>query len=188
MPTRRQFVKRAGNEVVAIQLTLDTDGFTYRKWGDVQNCKPGDWLVQNNGEVYTVDRETFAHTYREESPGRYRKVSPVWAEQHRNRRDRCATKEGVTHYPAGAYLVSNDAEGTDTYAVAWPRPSKRCTSRSEPAAVTTAEDRVPQPHPVIARTTGAGPPTGPDRPPPPNRPSGCCPSSSTRWPAPACSG
>ena len=116
MPSRRQFVKRAGNEVVAIQLTLDTDGFTYRKWGDVQKCKPGDWLVQNNGEVYTVDRDTFAHTYREESPGRYRKVSPVWAEQV-EQSGFVSTKEGVTHYPPGAYLVSNDAEGTDTYAV-----------------------------------------------------------------------
>ena len=81
MSTRRQFVKRAGNEVVAIQLTLDTEGFSYRKWGGVQTCKPGDWIVQNNGEVYSVDRETFAHTYREQSPGRYLKVSPVWAER-----------------------------------------------------------------------------------------------------------
>ena len=116
MPTRRQFVKRAGTEVVAVQLALDTDGFTYRKWGDVQTCKPGDWIVQNNGEVYTVDRDTFAHTYREESPGRYRKVSPVWAEKT-DQAGSVRTKEGLTHYPAGAYLVSNDAEGTDTYAV-----------------------------------------------------------------------
>lgn len=116
MPARRQFVKRAGNEVVAVQLALDTDGFTYRKWGDVQTCKPGDWIVQNDGEVYTVDRDTFARTYREESPGRFRKVSPVWAERM-EQAGAVATKEGVTHYPAGAYLVSNDAEGTDTYAV-----------------------------------------------------------------------
>jgi hypothetical protein len=117
MSTRRQFVKRAGNEVVAIQLALDTDGFTYRKWGDLQTCKPGDWIVQNNGEVYSVDRETFAHTYRQQSPGLYRKVSPVWAE--RTETDGSVpTKEGVTHYRAGAYLVSNDAEGTDAYAVA----------------------------------------------------------------------
>jgi hypothetical protein len=116
MPTRRQFVKRAGTEVIAVQLALDTDGFTYRKWGDLQTCKPGDWIVQNDGEVYTVDRDTFAHTYREESPGRYRKVSPVWAEKT-DQAGWVGTKEGVTHYPAGAYLVSNDAEGTDTYAV-----------------------------------------------------------------------
>lgn len=116
MPTRRQFVKRAGNEVVAVQLALETDGFTYRKWGDLQTCKPGDWIVQNDGEVYTVDRDTFAHTYREESPGRFRKVSPVWAARM-EQAGSVATKEGVTHYPAGAYLVSNDAEGTDAYAV-----------------------------------------------------------------------
>jgi len=117
MPARRQFVKRAGNEVVAIQLTLDTSGFTYHKWGDSQTCKPGDWIVQYNGEVYSVDRETFAHTYREHSPGLYRKVSPVWAERM-EAAGSVTTKEGVTHYPAGAYLVSNDAEGTDAYAVA----------------------------------------------------------------------
>ena len=28
-----------------------------------------------------------------------------------------ATKEGVTHYKAGAYLVYNDPEGKDGYAV-----------------------------------------------------------------------
>lgn len=116
MSTRRQFVKRAGNEVVAIQLALDTEGFSYRKWGGVQTCKPGDWIVQNDGEVYSVDRETFAHTYREQSPGLYRKVSPVWAERT-DEAGSVATKEGVTHYPAGSYLVSNDAEGTDAYAV-----------------------------------------------------------------------
>jgi len=116
MSSRRQFVKRAGNEVVAIQLALDTEGFSYRKWGGVQTCKPGDWIVQNNGEVYSVDRETFAHTYREQSPGRYLKVSPVWAART-DEAGSVATKEGVTHYPAGSYLVSNDAEGTDAYAV-----------------------------------------------------------------------
>ena len=116
MSTRRQFVKRAGNEVGAIQLALDTDGFSYRKWGGVQTCKPGDWIVQNNGEVYSVDRDTFAHTYREQSPGLYRKVSPVWAERT-DEAGSVATKEGVTRYPAGSYLVSNDAEGTDAYAV-----------------------------------------------------------------------
>ena len=117
MSSRRRFVKRAGNEVVAIQLTVDTAGFTYRKWGDVQTCKPGDWIVQNNGEVYSVDKETFAHTYVEQSQGLYRKVSPVWAERAQTAGS-VTTKEGVTHYPAGAYLLSNDAEGTDTYAVA----------------------------------------------------------------------
>jgi hypothetical protein len=119
MPPRRQFVKRAGQEVVAIQLALDTAGFTYRKWGGVQTCKPGDWIVQNGTEVYTVDRDTFAHTYQEASPGRYRKVSPVWAER-RDEAGAVRTKEGVTHYSAGAYLVSNDADGTDVYAVAGP--------------------------------------------------------------------
>jgi hypothetical protein len=117
MPARRQYVKKAGNEVVAIQLALETDGFTYRKWGGVQTCKPGDWIVQNNGEIYTVDQESFAHTYEAHSPGLYRKVSPVWAERMATAGS-IATKEGVTHYGAGAYLVSNNADGTDAYAVA----------------------------------------------------------------------
>lgn len=119
MGTRRRYVKRAGTEVVAVQLDLETDGFTYRKWGGEQTCKPGDWIVNNGGDVYTVDRETFARTYRAEGPGRYRKVAPVWAE--RAARDGAiGTKEGVTRYQAGAYLVFNDEDGQDGYAVTGP--------------------------------------------------------------------
>jgi hypothetical protein len=116
MAARRKYVKRAHTLVVAIQLDLDTDGFTYRKWGGVQACKPGDWIVNNAGDVYTVDRDTFARTYRAESPGLYRKVAPVWAEVA-DRDGSIRTKEGVTHYTAGAYLVFNDEEGQDGYAV-----------------------------------------------------------------------
>jgi hypothetical protein len=29
----------------------------------VQECKAGDWLVDNDGDVYRVDRETFERTY-----------------------------------------------------------------------------------------------------------------------------
>ena len=35
-------------------------GLTYRKWGGEQRAKPGDWLVDNGGEVDTVDAESFA--------------------------------------------------------------------------------------------------------------------------------
>jgi len=66
--------------------------------------------------VYTVDRDTFARTYRAESPGLYRKVAPVWAELA-DRDGAIRTKEGVTHYQAGAYLVFNDEAGQDSYAV-----------------------------------------------------------------------
>ena len=116
MAARQKYVRRAGTQVVAIQLDLDTSGFTYRKWGGEQTCKPGDWIVNNGGDVYTVDRDTFASTYRAEGPGLYRKVSSVWAEVA-DRDGAIRTKEGVTHYKAGAYLVFNDEEGQDGYAV-----------------------------------------------------------------------
>jgi hypothetical protein len=32
--------------------------------GAEQRCKRGDWLVDNGGEVYTVDGDSFARTYR----------------------------------------------------------------------------------------------------------------------------
>jgi hypothetical protein len=102
--------------VTAVQLAIDTNAFTYMKWGGVQTCKPGDWIVDNDGDIYTVDRETFERTYRRVSPGRYVKVAPVWAEVAD-----CAgsvrTKEGVTHYEAGDYLVFNEEQGGDAYAV-----------------------------------------------------------------------
>ena len=119
MAARRKYVKRAGTLVVAVQLDLDTGGFTYRKWGGEQTCKPGDWIVNNGGDVYTVDRDTFARTYRAESPGLYRKVAPVWAELA-DRDGAITTKEGVTHYKGGDYLVFNDEQGQDGYAVTAP--------------------------------------------------------------------
>jgi len=119
MAARQKYVKRARTQVVAIQLNLETGGFAYRKWGGEQTCKPGDWIVNNGGDVYTVDRDTFARTYRAESPGLYRKVAPVWAELA-DRDGAIRTKEGVTHYQAGAYLVFNDEAGQDSYAVTAP--------------------------------------------------------------------
>ncbi len=116
MGTRHKYLKRAGALVVAVPLNLDTSGFTYRKWGGEQTCKPGDWIVNNGGDIYTVDRDTFARTYRAESPGLYRKIAPVWAEVA-DRDGAIKTKEGVTHYRAGDYLVFNDEQGQDGYAV-----------------------------------------------------------------------
>ena len=75
----KKYRKKSGQTVLAIQIDLDTDGFSYRKWEDIQRCKAGDWLVNNNGDTYTVDRQVFAETYRKVSPGSYRKVKPVWA-------------------------------------------------------------------------------------------------------------
>ena len=111
-----KYVKKKVSRVIAVQLDLDTDGFTYRKWGGTQTCKAGDWLVNNEGDVYTVDADTFEQTYRKVSPGIYEKVAPVWAEVAQQP-GQISTKEGVTHYDAGAYLVYNNENRKDGYAV-----------------------------------------------------------------------
>jgi len=113
---RQRYVKRATSFVVAVQLALQTKGFIYEKWGGTQTCKPGDWIVSNDGDTYTVDRESFERTYKNLSPGLYRKTTPIWAEvaQHAGN---VRTKEGLTSYTAGDYLVSNDQEGKDPYAI-----------------------------------------------------------------------
>jgi hypothetical protein len=70
LSTRRQYRRRPDQFVVAVQLDVDTSGFTYDKWGGEQRCKRGDWLVDNDGDVYTVDQDTFCRTYREVERGR----------------------------------------------------------------------------------------------------------------------
>ena len=116
MSTRRRYVKRDTQFVVAVQLDLETSGFTYQKWGAAQTCKRGDWIVSNNGETYTVDQESFARTYESTGPGTYVKRAPVWAEVASAAGD-VRTKEGSTHYEAGDYLVFNEPDGRDAYAV-----------------------------------------------------------------------
>ena len=116
MAERRTYVKREAQTVVAVQLDLETRGFTYEKWGGTQTCKPGDWLVCNDGDTYTVDRQSFAHTYRPAGHGEYVKVAPVYAEVAATAGD-VTTKEGKTHYDAGDYLVYNEPDGGDAYAV-----------------------------------------------------------------------
>ena len=103
--------------MTAVQLALETDGFTYWKWGAAQKCKSGDWIVNNNSDIYTVDRETFERTYREVTPGAFVKCTPVWAEAA-DGDGFINTKEGRTHYCAGDYLVSNAEDGSDAYAIA----------------------------------------------------------------------
>lgn len=116
MSGRRRYIKRPDRPVVAVQLALDTEGFTYRKWGGVQTCKPGDWIVDNGGDIYTVDRDTFARTYRQTGPGNYVKSTPVWAEVA-TQPGAVQTKEGLTRYQPGDYLVFNEPDGGDPYAV-----------------------------------------------------------------------
>ncbi len=117
----RKFMKKT--RVVAVQLDLDTDGFEYRKWGDTQTCKRGDWIVNNDGDVYTVDLESFARTYRAVGSGTYEKTAPVWAEVA-DKPGQIKTKEGITHYEAGAYLVYNEPDGKDGYAMSAERFEK----------------------------------------------------------------
>ncbi|MBQ0961470.1 hypothetical protein KAK06_21155 [Ideonella sp. 4Y11] len=114
--TRQRFRRRPDQAVTAVQLRLDTEGLVYRKWGDLQRAQAGDWLVDNGGEVYTVSAESFAATYREVSPGRFVKSAPVWAEQA-TRAGSVATQEGRTHHAVGDWLVSNQPDGGDAYAV-----------------------------------------------------------------------
>ncbi|WP_105031277.1 hypothetical protein [Arthrobacter ruber] len=127
MNIRKQYRRTPDQHVVAIPLRLDTPGFSYRKWGAEQHCKPGDWLVDNDGDIYTVDADVFAATYRQLSLGAYVKTSPVWAEQA-VKSGSIATKEGRTHYFKGDYVVFNNEDGTDGYAMS----AEKFESRYEP--------------------------------------------------------
>lgn len=116
MSELRRYRKRPGTAITAVRLDLATEGFTYRKWGAEQRCKAGDWVVDNGGDVYTIDAETFGATYREVAPGRWVKSAPVWAEVAQAG-GVIETKEGSTEYAAGDYLVYNRPDRTDGYAV-----------------------------------------------------------------------
>jgi hypothetical protein len=116
MASRRKYKKKPTSFVAAVQLDLDTEGFIYTKWGSEQRCKRGDWLVNNDGDTYTVSEESFAKTYRFVSPGVYVKSAPIWAEVAAEA-GKIKTKEGTTAYQAGDYLISNNEDGTDAYAI-----------------------------------------------------------------------
>ncbi|EAQ75257.1 MULTISPECIES: hypothetical protein [unclassified Synechococcus] len=77
---RRPYQRQPGLPVQAIQLTLLTEGFHYDKWGGRQTCIAGDWIVNNHGDVYSIDAETFALTYRPVGGGLYEKHTTIWAE------------------------------------------------------------------------------------------------------------
>lgn len=64
-----------------------------------------------------LDADVFARTYRQATAvGTYVKTMPEWAEQAQ-RAGSVETREGVTHYEAGDYLVSNQSDGSGEYAV-----------------------------------------------------------------------
>jgi hypothetical protein len=112
----RAYQPRDGNPVRAIQLNLELEAFRFRKWGSLQTAKQGDWLLERNGELHTVDAEAFARTYRQIGPATYAKVAKVWAKPAESA-GVIHTSEGETHYRKGDYLVWNDEEGKDGYAV-----------------------------------------------------------------------
>jgi hypothetical protein len=112
----QRFRRKPDHAVTAVQLRMDTDGLRYRKWGHEQHAKAGDWIVDNGSDVYSVDAESFASTYRPVGPGRYVKTAPVWA--HRAAQaGRVNTKEGATGFNAGDWVVSNREDGSDAYAI-----------------------------------------------------------------------
>jgi len=113
---RRKYKKKPTSFITAVQLDLDTEGFTYNKWGGKQVCKKDDWLVNNNGDTYTVAEKSFAQTYEFVSSGVYVKSAPVWAEVA-EKAGKIKTNEGETTYEAGDYLVYNNEDGTDAYAM-----------------------------------------------------------------------
>jgi hypothetical protein len=118
MSERLKYVRRPDQPVAAVQLALDEDGFTftYQKWGGEQRAAAGDWVVDNDGDVYTVNRATFERTYRRVGAGAYVKTTPIWAEQAESAGS-VPTKEGATRYRAGDFLVSNEEDGGDAYAI-----------------------------------------------------------------------
>jgi hypothetical protein len=131
MSNRQAYIKRTGEFVGAVQLDLDTAGFSYQKWGSRQTCKAGDWLVNNDGDTYTVDRDTFARTYQATGPGTYVKTTPVWAEIAAAPGE-VTTREGTTRYEAGDYVVYNERDGGDGYAIS-PAAFERMYQRLAPA-------------------------------------------------------
>ena len=116
MENRRRYRKNADQFVVAVPLDLDMGGFTYNKWGAEQRCKRGDWLVDNGGDIYSVDSDVFARTYRSVGTRKYVKITPVWAEVA-GESGSVVTKEGESHYKAGDYMVYNNEDGTDAYCI-----------------------------------------------------------------------
>jgi hypothetical protein len=114
LPGFRRHRRRQGNAVTAVRLALDTAGFTYRKWRGDQRCKPGDWLVDNAGDVYTVDATVFERTYQPSAPSQYVKVAPIWA-RVADTPGIVTTREGASKFERGDYLVCNSEDGDNCY-------------------------------------------------------------------------
>lgn len=111
MSEPRRYRRRPDRPVLAVRLALDFDALAYRKWGAEQVARPGDWLVQAEGDTYTIAAAVFEETYAAVSPGCYVKVAKVWA-YAAQAAGAVTTLEGETHYEAGDFIVRNgDEEG-----------------------------------------------------------------------------
>ena len=113
---RKKYKKRSNQFIVAVQLELETDGLTYKKWGAEQYAKPGDWIVKNRDDVYTIDQDVFKKTYMSIGDSKYVKTTPIWAEKT-TQHGIVKTKEGVSHYKAGDFLIFNVEDESDSYCI-----------------------------------------------------------------------
>lgn len=116
MTTLDRYRKKKGTLITAVRLDLETTGFVYEKWGGKQTCKAGDWIVDNNGNIYTIDADVFEKTYRHVANGQYEKTAIIYAEKT-DQDGSIKTKEGITHYQSGDYLVYNGQGRQDGYAM-----------------------------------------------------------------------
>jgi hypothetical protein len=135
---RRRYLPRPDRPVAAVRLDFDADGFAfrYRKWGGEQRAKPGDWIVNNDGDVYSVDASVFARTYRpvpERGPGAYVKTTAILAERA-DAPGVIKTQEGSTQYQAGDYLVSSAEDPSDQYAISADKFETLYVLAEEPSA------------------------------------------------------
>ena len=114
--------KPKGAPIQAIQMNIGSAPsgsplFIYQKWGGDQSAKVGDWFVSRDGEAYTIDKDSFEQTYAEtENHGWYRKKAVVWAERA-DSDGSIKTKEGATKYESGDWLVYNQENRGDGYAM-----------------------------------------------------------------------
>jgi hypothetical protein len=113
----KKYSKRDNTPITAVQLAMDVEELRYQKWGATQNAKPGDWVVSNGEDTYTVDQQSFANTYSSVGKGEYIKSGFVWAERAETP-GQIATKEGQSDYAAGDYLVYNNPDRSDGYTIA----------------------------------------------------------------------
>ena len=116
MQKRKLYKKRPNCNVTAVQIDLNFESLQYEKWGNIQTCEPGDWLVDNDGDIYTVKKQYFRDNYYQISPGVYEKNGEIWAEVAEED-GTIDTLEGATNYKAGDYLVYDRDEKGDGYAI-----------------------------------------------------------------------